>query len=794
MNHLFSTRRLCAARLALALPSLLPLSATATVSTTGAVNPDPTTTTPSTDLDIGVFLQDGSMTIDGGSTVFSDDARLGVNAGTTGTVLIEGTGSRWETRTLDATYEGKGVVDILAGGTLELNTLVFSGSGAADAEKDATITVRGDGSLLKINRAGETVIRFADLSILNQATLQTADTLTFSDPASRSFLIDGAGAALMVGDRLNTTGNTTTLSNGAYASSVGGTIAAADPLWSASMIIEGLDTHWQSTGQISVGATFAGELLVRQGGKVSSTSNLNIGFVNNTSSAVLIQDTGSVIDLTGTVQLGNQSVTTGASSTLDILGGGQLKAIAAELHDPTRIDGVHSLLQLTGHLNASHDLLIFNGAKLTSDTMSTTAQIRITGADACLEVAGQSNVGSQFFLVSDAASYKTGALSHQSGLIRVTGQGTTVEVAGDLNISNGYIQVLSDSALKTGNATLGVNADDFSRVDIRLGNLWSIDGDLQIGEVGTARVNHYSGTVEILTGDLILGRYVPPTPAVGQNLGDGVTESPLQSVTPPAGAGVYALSGGVLDIHGNNILFGDGAAVFEFNGGELFNASVISDTLIQNAGTLSPGDATGITTIDGNYVFYAGTLDIDLSGTAPGSTHDQVVVNGELTLSTSSTLDLELLPGYFPQLGDQFDIIQYTSRTGTFASVQGVALGSNQGLAVTYDDTAGLVNVTAAFLGDANLDGEVSLLDLDVLGQNYGDEGTWAQGDFNGDGEVSLIDLDILGQNYGLGSGPSAGQLSRADMFAYIGQPVPEPSSLALLCLGGLALARRRCG
>jgi len=80
--------------------------------------------------------------------------------------------------------------------------------------------------------------------------------------------------------------------------------------------------------------------------------------------------------------------------------------------------------------------------------------------------------------------------------------------------------------------------------------------------------------------------------------------------------------------------------------------------------------------------------------------------------------------------------------------------------------------------GDANADGVVNLLDLDLLGQSYGmTEGAECiNGDFNGDGKVDLLDLDILGRNYG---------------ETYDGA-VPEPATLGLLTLGGLAVMGRR--
>ena len=78
--------------------------------------------------------------------------------------------------------------------------------------------------------------------------------------------------------------------------------------------------------------------------------------------------------------------------------------------------------------------------------------------------------------------------------------------------------------------------------------------------------------------------------------------------------------------------------------------------------------------------------------------------------------------------------------------------------------------------GDANLDGAVDLLDLGILGDNYNAAGGWAQGDFNGDGIVTLLDLGILGDYYG----------------SEIPSGVPEPATMALLAMGGLAILRRR--
>ncbi|MEM6750557.1 MAG: PEP-CTERM sorting domain-containing protein [Planctomycetota bacterium] len=98
---------------------------------------------------------------------------------------------------------------------------------------------------------------------------------------------------------------------------------------------------------------------------------------------------------------------------------------------------------------------------------------------------------------------------------------------------------------------------------------------------------------------------------------------------------------------------------------------------------------------------------------------------------------------------------------------------------VHFDPTTPLVDLVpdVSFLeADFNQDGVVDLLDFDILAQNFGGAGTPPTGDANDDGIVNLLDFDLLAQQFGQSS-PAA---------------VPEPASLGLLALGGLAALRRR--
>src|SRR5206468_4584237 len=101
-----------------------------------------------------------------------------------------------------------------------------------------------------------------------------------------------------------------------------------------------------------------------------------------------------------------------------------------------------------------------------------------------------------------------------------------------------------------------------------------------------------------------------------------------------------------------------------------------------NSGTLNPGDGqplpagsslakvritaiagTGLFSVFGNYNQAAsGILNLDIAGTTPGSSYDQVNINGLATLN--GTLNVRLKPGYVPQPGDTFEIVHYQQRQG----------------------------------------------------------------------------------------------------------------------------------
>lgn len=105
---------------------------------------------------------------------------------------------------------------------------------------------------------------------------------------------------------------------------------------------------------------------------------------------------------------------------------------------------------------------------------------------------------------------------------------------------------------------------------------------------------------------------------------------------------------------------------------------------LENHGEIIPGENhSGTLTINGTYrSSTSANLDIELGGSSPGS-FDVLQINGDALLR--GTLNVTLIGGFTPNVGDRFNIILADSITGSFSTVNLPTLPSGVGLRVLYD-------------------------------------------------------------------------------------------------------------
>ncbi len=79
-----------------------------------------------------------------------------------------------------------------------------------------------------------------------------------------------------------------------------------------------------------------------------------------------------------------------------------------------------------------------------------------------------------------------------------------------------------------------------------------------------------------------------------------------------------------------------------------------------------------------------------------------------------------------------------------------VIVGDINGTAVLIVVNDGTVTITTC-IGDVNGDGNVNVLDMIRVGQQWGKTGTpgWIPEDVNKDGEINVLDMIVIGQHFG---------------------------------------------
>jgi probable HAF family extracellular repeat protein len=112
-------------------------------------------------------------------------------------------------------------------------------------------------------------------------------------------------------------------------------------------------------------------------------------------------------------------------------------------------------------------------------------------------------------------------------------------------------------------------------------------------------------------------------------------------------------------------------------------------------GGFSPGNSPADVVLGTTQL--ASTLTMELGGTTPGTEHDRITFTGLLTLDAGAQLEVVLIDGFVPQLGQVFDLFVFQEGvSGTFESMLLPALGAGWDWDTSALYTAGDLRVAAA--------------------------------------------------------------------------------------------------
>lgn len=669
-------------------------------------------------------LQQGSLTVQaGGAVVSAAEAVVGNRSTGNGQVLITGDSSRLSvSQTLTVGASGTGTFTVDAGGDVfPTQMFVASGSGSS-----GTVNVQGTGSLLSTLLLDVGSQGTADVNVTNSGHLEVNGPLNIKQ-----------GGNVVVN---------------------GGTLAANNDV--------------SLTGGGNLNGQTAANLLLAANRKLSATGGSTVDFATYTINRATTFDLKSGSTLTANeLHVGN----TTTSGTLEASGLGTLVEITS-LTTPSQIGSADP------------------AAGLTTVNLADNGLLRASAGGVVLEASASINI-------NGGADLRTsGPFTMQGGKVNLSGKGSMLQLNNAAPLSIGEtgtatLTLLASSTLRTSSAgaTIGsggiVTAAGAGPGGDR--SFVFVDGPLVV-DGGILTVGNFADLF------LIGGTTFTARNAAQVDFGDSqpITAGKTYTVESNASLAADALplsNGGTLQLAGGSIftttLDNSQGGTFDFTAGRLATTQFVGN-LLNEGGSLAPGDSpnqpdTGSTTVIGSLVQQAAaTLAIDIAGLAPGSQHDQVVVNGSATLAGS--LEVSLLDGFEPAPTDTFTLLTASSIAGSFGDASaGSRIVTQDGLGsfqVDYGNgspfAAGdvvLSNFDDIVAGDFNGDGTVDAADYAVWRDNLGaSDETALSGNGNGDGVVDTGDYQLWQTYFGL-TAPAALQAGSPTL------PVPEPGTAIML-------------
>lgn len=690
-----------------------------------------------------------------------------------GAISVQGTNSRLDVAGNAFTYMGSLTVSddavVVVGGQFwsdqgQSTDTGLSLAGGATFSADSvqvtpSIAVDGAGTVLNTN----------DLNTNSDLLITGGGEVVVGWANARNVYVDGGGSIIESGwdfwvqDNLEITGGGEAI------------VGSAD---ARNVYVDGGASRLESAGSLRV----QDDLEITGGGRVNvQTAYVGPGYP----ASVTVQGAGS--DLTATDEL----IVMG-----DLLVTDQAEVTARELEI---VDG-DSAVSNGGRLTVTEELFIEDGEFVVSDggTLSVTGEFNLSDATFQVSSGATVNISASVFchqssIEVDGASLELGDSSSEYGFVASFSRIVATSGADVTLNSRSYSGIMAvsitDSVVRAPNG-LSIATNGF------LSGRGQVIGPVSTGTGSTiyAEGGLDLGDVNAVDGVALEGRlYVDSHTVTLRDRNEAVLGSLTTLGNPGTGIGGRLLAeNGFLLQRGRNLSgFGSVEGAFENNGdvyGGTEGKTLEFTELVTGIGdfhdhvTFSGGYSPGMSPVqaglDDMKLAATNALTMELGGTTAGNQYDQLIVSG--TAELDGDLDVTLIYGFAPKLGDAFTLIDGSALSGEFSNISLPLLAGGLDWAIIQTEDEFTLKV--ALLGDVDLSGVVDAADYIALKRHAGagSAAVRADGDLDRDGDVDWNDLQLLTANYGRTSAdaPTA---------------IPEPATLFVMMAAGLpALLRRR--